>query len=57
MGYDTRQLSITALVSRHNDERDLQDDMAWDRLRCEIEEHINAHPDRYERMHVMVMSR
>ena len=54
MGYDTRQLTITALVSRHNTEQDRIDDLAWQRLRFEIEDHIRAHPDRYDQLNVQV---
>jgi hypothetical protein len=54
MGYDTRQLTITARVSRHNSEQDVIDDLAWERLRLEIEDELHAHPERYEPINVQI---
>jgi hypothetical protein len=55
MGYDTRQLTVTALVSRHNSPQDKIDDEAWEHLGNVIREEIDTHPERYEKMHVQVV--
>lgn len=37
MGYDSRELRVSAAVSRHNSPRDDEHDALWDELRAKIE--------------------
>lgn len=36
MGWDRKQLTVVAYVSRHNSPQDRKDDKAWDELRAAI---------------------
>jgi len=38
MGYDSRMIEVHAYVSRHNSERDAEDDAAFEAMRAEIAE-------------------
>lgn len=44
MGYDTRRITITAAVSRHNSEQDRLDDEALLSLRWELDKLIADNP-------------
>lgn len=41
MGYDSRELKVSATVSRHNSPRDDEHDALWDELQARIEAIIN----------------
>lgn len=36
MGYDVVRLAVEARVSRHNDERDREDDAAWEAFQGDV---------------------
>lgn len=45
MGYEERIIVIYVRVSRHNEDRDRDDDETFDRLQREIQDLIEADPD------------
>jgi hypothetical protein len=52
MGWDEQTLTISALVSRHNSERDRRDDHLWEELQGRIRTIVNE--EKYESISAML---